>query len=150
MSDLGGVGQQIGGELGNIVKKAVAETVKAGGAIAKGTAETVTGSSAGATPAATQPGGQGGMEGNPGSGVDPVRAQKEAAKQKRMAELRADIDRYRQEEAQKEQQNEQVQEEQKTQELQVKKSNQRKREADLIKSTQRQYGGTGESTKKQY
>lgn len=150
MADLGGVGKQITGELVGVVKQAAKDTVKAGTDIAKGTAETVVGGAA--TPTQPPPSQGGGEEGI--GATDPLAALKARNKERdrqALAALNGKIAEFRAKKKQEEEQKEQVEEEQsKMEELQKKESDKKKREQDLIRSTQRQYGGTGEAAKKQF
>lgn len=151
MNGLGGIGQQVGSELIGVAKKAVEETAKVGVSIAKGTVESVTGGTTSSV--TTPPGGQADTSGEGVGASDPnaaAKAQKKAAERRRIAELDAELIAFIKKRDQERAQKEQVQEEQKMEELQKKKSEKAQRDQDLIRSTQRQYGGTGEAAKKQY
>ncbi len=153
MADLGGIGQQVTGELIGVAKKAVEETVKAGSSIAKGTAETVVGSGvAGAQPTASQPGGQMGEEVVGGNdSLAQMKARNKAKDKQALDRLTGELTAYRQKKKQEEEQKEAaIEEQKKMQDIEKKKSDKQKRDEDLIRSTQRQYGGTGEAAKKQF
>ncbi len=152
MADLGGVGKQVTGELIDVAKQAVKDTAKAGADIARGTTEVVVGGGAQATPTASQLGGQGGGENvGPTDPLAALKAQNAARARQRLAEVQAELAAFRKRKVQEEEQKEQVEEEEKKMEdLQQKESDKKKREQDLIRSTQRQYGGTGEAAKKQF
>ena len=152
MADLGGVGSQIAGELVGIAKQTITETAKAAGSVVSATAETLSSGVAAITPTQPPPSQGGGKEGVAGA-ADPlaqIKARNQAREKQQLDRVNGELATYLENKKRKDQQKEEVEEQEKMQDLQKKQSDKQKRADDLIRSTQRQYGGTGESAKKQF
>ncbi len=138
------------GELRGMVTDSAKAVVKAGGDIARGTAETIV--TAGSTPAPTQAGEGKAMEQGQAAN-DPqaiLKQQKAAAANRRLAEVRGELEAYYEEQKKKARQEEQVEEQKQMEEVQMKKSEKKQEEANVLGRLSRQYGGTGEVGKSGY
>ncbi|MEK7064665.1 MAG: hypothetical protein AAB973_03610 [Patescibacteria group bacterium] len=122
MADLGGIPGQVASELKSLVKD-----------IAKGTVETLTGTTP--SPKADQP----------------LAAATDLAAKRRLDEVRGELQAYYEEEKKKKEQTEQVAEEQKKmEEVQIKESKKKQEEKQVLGRLSRQYGGTAEVDKSGY
>jgi len=147
---MGGIGKQVMGELGGVVKKAVEDTGKAGVDVVKGTIENVVG---GPAPRGVQGGTEQAGEEQAGMSNDPAQVIKQQAavkKQKGLQRVRQELADYVAKKKQKDSQEEMVEERQeeikKDQEEQEKES-----ERDFqIAQAQRSGGGTGEMARKKH
>lgn len=140
MADFGGgIPGQVTSELKGVVKDAAKAVIGAGADIAKGTAETLTGT----PPSAPQPDAQ--------QAPSEADRQKAEAAKRRLAEVRGELQAYFEEQKKKDEQEEQVAEEQKKmEEIQMKESKKKQEEKQVLGRLSRQYGGTGEVGKSGY
>ena len=143
MADFGGgIPGQVAGELKGIAVDAARAVVKAGGDIAKGTAETLVT----AQPTPTSPTATEGQAASPAQ-ADPmavIKQQKDVAAKRRLEEVRGELQAYHEELKKKKQQEEQIEEQKEMEEVQMKESKKKQDERQVLGRLSRQYGGTGE------
>lgn len=144
MADFGGgIPGQVVGELKGIVVDSAKAVVKAGGDIAKGTAETLTASSSQQSAISSQQAGEKGQ-----TQADPaavaMKQQRDAAAKRRLAEVRGELQAYFEEQKKKKKQEEQIEEQKEMEEVQMKESKKKQEERQVLGRLSRQYGGTGE------
>ena len=142
MADFGGgVPGQVASELTSLVKD-----------VARGTVETLTGTTPSSVPV-TSGESSGATPEGPAS-TDPwavVKQQKAVAAKRRLSEVRGELQAYYEEEKKKKEKEEQVAEEQeKMEEVQIKESKKKQEEKQVLGRLSRQYGGTGEVGKSGY
>ena len=150
MNTVAGVGKQVVGELGDVVKKAAKDTAKVGADVIKGTIENVVGGGDDQGQDKQSQTHQGGVGGGKPDPMMEMKQRKEVEKRRGLNRIRQELADYvakkKQEEGREEMMEERQEEIRKDQEKQVRES---ERDAQIAQA-QRSGGGTGEISRKKH